>query len=86
LTCNCTIARGRVATEEQLGFYVNKKKALTLLVFLALPNPIYLFLLFIFSGVVDPSIETIPAAANSSPTEETDSKPENGIHNFFVYT
>jgi hypothetical protein len=66
--------------------YVNKKKALTLLVFLALPNPIYLFLLFISSGVVDPSIETIPVAGNSSPTEETDSKPENGIHNFFGYT
>jgi hypothetical protein len=27
---NCTIARGRVATEEQLRFYVNKEKTSTL--------------------------------------------------------
>jgi hypothetical protein len=54
-------------------------------VFPALPNPIYLFLLFIFSGAVDPSTETIPVEANSSPTEEMDSRPENGIHKFFVY-
>ncbi|EFX78943.1 hypothetical protein DAPPUDRAFT_320020 [Daphnia pulex] len=36
LTCNCTIARGRVATEEQLGLYVNKREDLNLV---GLPRP-----------------------------------------------
>lgn len=73
-TC-VALTKGIDIIVQQLGLYVNKEKALTLLVFLALPNPIYLFLLFIFSGAVDPSIETIPVEADSSPTEEMDSRP-----------
>jgi hypothetical protein len=65
--------------------YVNKEKALTLLVFLALPNPIYFFLLFIFLGVVDrihlanpldPSIKTIPVAARNPAATFTDGWPK----------